>query len=75
MLYAVARPEPEKGGRGKTRTDAVQVSRNYLGRARAVVREAADLVDQVIVGTYMLTPLKLNNQSKYGALFGYTPGK
>jgi hypothetical protein len=49
MLYAVAHPEPEKGGRGKLLGDRT-VSRERVSVARTVLRDAPDLVDGVIAG-------------------------
>jgi len=54
MAYAIGYPEGDKGGRGKKRSETEQFSRPRLSVARAVLREAPDLAEQVMQGTVSL---------------------
>lgn len=50
MAWAKIYPDPEKGGRGKNSIATIGFSAQRLSHARTVLREAPDLVDQVIAG-------------------------
>jgi hypothetical protein len=51
MFYALASPEPEKGGRGHKASGHRTVSKQRVSEARALLRmDAPDLVDKVIAG-------------------------
>lgn len=51
MAVAKAFPEAEnKGGRGKTSQNALEVSTELIRQSRAVLRLAPDLVDAVLAG-------------------------
>ena len=55
MLYAVAYPEPAKGGRGKKNSSVSEgFSDTRLSYARTVLREAPDLAEGVLSGSLAL---------------------
>jgi hypothetical protein len=54
MAVAKIYPKPEKGGRGKNSSVAKEFSGERLSLARAVLRHAPDLAEQVINGSLSL---------------------
>jgi hypothetical protein len=53
VALAMARPEPEKGGRGQKAFGDRTVSRERLSLARLVLRHDPDLAAQVLTGSVL----------------------
>jgi hypothetical protein len=70
MVWAMAYPDPEKGGRGKKALGDRTVSRERVSLARVVLEFAPDLADGVLAGTAPLDAAYKTAQDRKSAAMG-----